>query len=109
MFAGHTNADGTGYGNISWNEGNKSQQLYVTWGKDGIYSGAIGSSTPTPVDPGEVTPVDILPNLSNLFGDFSPYLWIAGGSVLVLLGVLLLAKDTDIGKAALSAAKVAAL
>jgi hypothetical protein len=44
-----------------------------------------------------------------VFGEYGPYLWIAGGSVLVLLGVLLLAKDTDIGKAALSAAKVAAL
>jgi hypothetical protein len=77
---------------------------------------AAGQNTtlPTIPDPGDIgkpdlNPIDALPNLSNLFGDFSPYLWIAGGSVLVLLGVLILAKDTDIGKAALSAAKVAAL
>jgi hypothetical protein len=109
MFAGHSNADGSGYGNISWNEGNKSASLYVTWGTDGITAGALGSPIPTKPDSGEVTPVDLLPNLSNLFGDFGPYLWIAAGGVLVLLGVLLLAKDTDIGKAAMSAAKVAAI
>lgn len=81
LFAGQTNADNSGYGNISWNEdngsgGQKSASLYVTWGTDGVTAGGGGSSTPTTPDSGEVTPVQP-------FGDFS---WASGlGQLLAAL------------------------
>lgn len=65
-----------------------------------------------PNSPNETTtiPGGKIPDLvGGLLSGYESYLWIAAGSVLVLLGVLLLAKDSDIGQAAMGAAKVAAL
>lgn len=110
-FAGQSNADGSGYGNISWEQDNgsgniESQQLYVTWGTDGVTAGAGGSSTPTPVDPGQVTPVQPFGSLSwaTGLGDFlgalmDKALWVRigeGALAVLILGIgfyLLLKKE----------------
>ena len=104
MFTGTTKQDGSGSGNLSWNADNKSNMYYVSWDKNGI------ASVPRKADAGEVTPVDPF-GLNELFsmGQLGPYLWIAGGALLVVLGVVLLAKDvTPVGKIASIASKVAA-
>lgn len=72
-----------------------------------------GSITGIPTDGSGQTATEVggkIPDIiGGLFDGLGPPLWIAGGCVLVLLGVVLLAKDTDIGQAAIGAAKVAAL
>lgn len=72
--------------------------------------GALGREGPGGVSNPESIPGVIEDKaLAAIFGEWQPYLWIAGGALLVILGVVLLAKDvTPVGKIASIASKVAA-
>jgi hypothetical protein len=109
LFAGQSNADGSGYGNVSWNQGSppQSQQMYVRWGTDGLTSNGTGTgSAPAPVDPGQVTPVqpfgnlDWTSSLGTLLGNLTDKaLWVRigeGALAVLILGIgfyLLLKKE----------------
>lgn len=105
FFAGQSNADGSGYGNVSWEQDNgsgtiESQSLYVNWGADGV------TSQPVAPDKGQVTPVQPFGDLSwatglgNLIGALmDKSLWVRigeGAFAVLILGVgfyLLLHKE----------------